>query len=575
MSKDHPGVSDLPQAQADDLCWIATLQADKTHRWVSADVSLTVGDQETDVMWGLVTDEPSEAVDRSPSSGTLSVWFADHEAMLAAMPHLPSSVGELALCPVFDGTCRWEDRLVTLGGRVSDVEVDPDTLSLSVSFMGLERQDRADLSPASRTVTPDSFPQAPEDSQGSRYPLVIGRPGSFEFSTVTDVDYSISYTYDERDWTELIRVKTPIRSTRLTGATPALAVDVEIVDITLPYGAGSTGPIPVQPRYLLISAGHVEASSVTIWSKMDKVGWYHQQYDTIHAWDGIGQPVSLVDLGSGLAVNVEVRSAGEWWCSWGDGGGAIAPSGRLGDAVVEVLRLSRTSVDWPSVLRLKSYLDLYSIGTFVDDSVSPLQWVTDRVRPCGISPRWGFGGFGLALSVPTSDTSPVASISLIPSSSDPDEVEGDGFRMGPLRIAPPESSEVTVSWASNKGSKKRSMTTTVRDLAAVSQVEDGARADEVQAAECWDSTSAIRLGEVALRAKSHRWEIAASLEARQWWWLRAGDVVSLTDHGLGIDGEAWQVVEARHTCDQWRPLVLRRVEAVRPYALEVLEQARD
>ena len=539
------GAPDLPQVAAVQLVWLVTFEGDRVLRWTSADVVVEVAGAPVACRWGLAVDDQVESLDDRPTGATVAFpWPVDLD-LADLWRHLQGATAELALVAVdAAGVCQWEERLVCAGGPVRDVEVDVDARVVSVQLDDLERLDRGDLCPPATVVSRTTWPLAKEEVWGAKIPWVYGAPGSFAFETVTDADEIWFFDYSQPEWWLDPQWKVG-NEQRTTGATPAVPVDLEIMELD-PYGDGSLLiEVPYLPRYLAVSSGLVEAATVKLWLKTDTAGWTTYDADVIEAFDGRGERVSLAVLED---APTSVRAAGEWWVGWSDGGGYRAASpavaqGALGALIVEVLRRSTATIDWPSVLRAAAYLDRYRIGGYVDESISPVQWVTDRARPFGAVPRWSSAGFGLVLR--HGDADPVCALT----------VGADVIRSGPVRMIAAEADAVVVTWAANRGSIRRQMRTVARR-----RVGEVARSEELTAAECWDETTAVGVAVVALLDHGQRTEMQVQADALAWWWLRAGDVVTVADADLGWS-DAWRIVQARHTDGPWRTLLLRRVEA--------------
>ena len=522
-----------PQVPA-ELVWVATITMGRVWRWASSDVELQVAGVTVDVRWGLETDEQVEQLGAQAAPPTIA--FPWPGTVLELLDHAEQATAELALVPVdAHGVAEWTRRLVVAGGRVRDVEIDPLTRVASVQLDSPEQLDTADLCQPSYAVSRRTWPLAAEATWGARVPFVYGAPGSFAFATLTDTDLGVAYDYTEPEWW-LTPTLVVARETRTTGATPALPIDVELMSVDLPMPDGTTehlGDLPLWPRFLAACQGWGSATAATLWVKNADVGWTVRDVELVRAFDGLGQPVTLIPLPDTFS-----RKAGEWWIGWTEGGPL---TGQLGALVAEVLRRSSVQVDWTSVLTAASWLDRYRLGGYVDDSITPVQWVTDRLKLFGVSVRWGTGGLELVLDHGPAD--PVARL----------EVGVDATRAGPLKVSAAEADQVVVTWAANRGADRRQMRTVVRRLGAV-----GARVEELSAAEVWYETTAIGVAREALETHGPTRELVLSVATAAWWWLRAADVVHLVDADIGADGP-WRVVAVRHSTNALRQITVREV----------------
>ncbi len=528
------GRTGIPQTPVAGLAWVATVTLAEVWRWSSRDITLLVSSSPVAVRWGLEADEQVEQVGAVPSPPTIALpWPGTVQELL---DHAEGAVAELAIVAFGDdAVARWEDRLVVASGPVRDIEIDPRTHVVSIQLETLEQSDTADLCPPSYAVSRQTWPLAAEEAWGGRVPFVYGAPGSFEFPTVTDTDEGVVFDYTLPRWWETPIWKV-VRETRSTAGTPAIPIDVEIMSIDITLADGSVEHItdvPLWPRYVAVCQGWTSTTAASLWFKDETSGWTLRDVDLSSAYDGRGQPVTLAALPGTFS-----RKAGEWWIGWTEG---PATPGQLGALVVSVLRRAAVDVDWPSVLTAAAWLDRYQLGGYVDDSITPVQWVTDRLRPFGVTPRWT--GAGLGLVIDRGPAEPVARL----------EVGVDAQRAGPLKIGSADCDEVVVTWAANRGADRRQMRTVARRAGAT-----GRRVEELAAPEVWDETTAIAVAREALQAHGPVREMVLTVVSSAWWWLRASDVVHLVDVDVGADGP-WRVVAARHSTGPYRQITVREV----------------
>lgn len=521
------------------LTWVWTVTAGQTDRWTSKDVQIEDGGRVLAASWGLDVDE----VDEGPTSATALAFtppasISTGPGLAAYLSALREGMGELALAPVVDGVARMGDRRVVRRGRVEDVEYDPESDRVSVTLLGNELEDTGDLCP--RTIERRTWPLHPEGSTGLRYPWVYGAPGSYIHEDYTDRDGHAEFTYNEDGWwTGVVLVID--RITHTSGATPAIPVDAAV--LTMQIAPGITVPDP-WPRYLLISDGWVDdgVTQVELWAQYGEsaTNWITTtEAPIIRGWDVTGAPVTLLDL-SGL--DDVYRRGGRWFVGWT--GGEARP-GRLGDLVLRVLQLATCPVDWASVRRAARYLNRYQLGGYVDKSVQPVEWVADRVKSLGATPVWSAAGFGLQVTDPAWTPPPAVRL----------EVGAGAEVSGPLRMTRPTVAGVEVSWAKSETTRTR-----VRSTVTV----PGATGDRASTdlPEVWDPSTALAAAELALRVAGGARRVTLSTRTVDTWRVTIGDTVAFTWSDLGIEGETWRVVGARHTDDDVRTLVIERTDVV-------------
>ena len=540
------------QQAADSLVWLLTVEAERTYRWRSRDCTITVAGAEVAVRAGLRSDDVSEELERDPSGSTIG-FRVDPADVGKVAKALRYGLATLAILPVRSGVARVEDGIVAAGGYVGDVEADPDTGQITIGMRVVADVDSEDLVPASMTIDKSLFPIAPDASLSSRMPLVYGAPGSYQAEIETNsgaltLPDSYAPVYTDHGWSAPDRVYA--RPSYNTPATPAYAIDYEVTTITV----GNTSiTIRTAPRYVVIAHHAVEATSVTIWTKSDELGWMTRTCAVQRAFDGLDRTISLaymVNTGAGAdsAEDYVFRRTGEWYCAWDQG---RASSGVLTDVLSVFLARSSVRVDWQSIAAARQHLDRFTIGGYLDESITPLEWAQSRLPTYGCALRWSADGVGVVVTLPIGDALPVARF----------EVGRGCARSAPLRITPGTLDEAAVVWAASNWPDAKPQTTIVRREA----VPVPKRA-KVEAPECWDDTTAVRVGRVALWKHGPQETIGVAIDSARWWWIRAGDVVDLTDAACGYtagDDSRWMVTRAQHTDAAKRNLLLRRVVAER------------
>ena len=571
----------IPQTQPDRLAWLLIVEADTTYRFASEEISLS--DQSGQVLScdsSLSADEMTESVSGSGSAGTFAFPIPDYiEDIDAFLMSLTSGTAEVSLIPVDQNrSANLSDRIVFRYGRIDEVtEATGGKNLVSITIVGNESDDLGNLCPTSNTIDDRSFPTSPDDSKGKVVPFVYGQPGSYEYETNTNVSGVLTVVFGDVAWPSAF-TSVPTRSTVTTGATPAYAVDREMVTLD-PVGDGSVVfDVPWYPQNLVISAHPVDATSVELWAKMDQgtTTWITSDVTPFVGYDRRGTPVSMIDLSTctiagatGLPADQATlfQKASEWWVSWRYGGALTGQTGtaegNLGSLVRDVLRRSTLPIDWSSVNAACTYLSRYKIGGFVDDTISPADWVRDRIRPFGVQVRWTQAGFGLAVVDPQVGPGPVARIVL------GEDAEYDGN----ISYRDHALDEIVVSWASAQSSQlaQRRVSSRIRRVGAPSII-GGDRTDELSLPEVWDSSTAIAAGDLAIRLEGGYTEAKIQAPTAKTWWIRAGDHVQLVDDSRGwTESDDWIVMETRHTTDIYRPLVLRRYSPISTKASATLE----
>lgn len=556
----------IPQSTPDALCWLLVVEGARTYRWVSEDVDVTQAGSRVAAAWALEADALVESLGATPSASVIAFGVPDEVGSRGA-PDLETFLGaltvawcELSICPVTDGVARMEDRVVLRAGRVEDVEFSPQSLAVSVSLIGNELDDAGDLCPAAATIEEVTFPLHNEDVRGRAYPWVYGTPGAYKYQSATDTAAVATITYTNKTWpTGLSLVVAEIN--RTSGATPAMPIDIEVDSIEIAPGVA----IPdVLPRYLLIDSewASSDVTAVTLWVQFEDHanGWITSTDGAlVRGFDGLGRPVTLLDTST---LDRSYRRGGKFFVGWTSG----APrSGNMGDLVVEVLQRATCQIDWTSIRTAAAYLRRYTLGGYVDKSVTPTAWVVDRARQLGCVARWGVDGFGLAVIDPGWTQAPVAALEV-----------GAGVEVsGPLRMRPGTLDTVEVAWtgqgaSETAGRRVRSVVRRVEDGSARGPGLAGERRRAVTAAEVWDAATAIRMGELEHRLAGPFREIRVMASI---WWVRPGDDVLFTWADLGVDAETWRVIEVEQTTAMPRALLLRRYDPLRLAGTATIESS--
>ena len=315
------------------LWWIASLSVGgRTYRWAESPLvvasdsgSLAIGGglqgaqvSQTAPWLGLQPETRQATLDLSPSLG------ANPAALLSARYMLDGSAIEVALWRAGDA---WEERQVLLSGFVTGYDWGGPDEVLSIEGTESALQDRGMIPDPGAVVTSTTWPASAASAVGLFYPTILGAPGS-------------------------------------DGTLGAVALVVEVT-----AGAAVT----------LLVAGHpVSATSCTV-----SDGTTSAVLTIATQADGLGRLVSTVDLtGSGL-----FDPALTYQTAWDQGGaGLLSISGNAaaigaGSVLEAVLALSTLPVDRGSLASARDFLDAYRVGAFVQQQLSPLDWVTKAILP--------------------------------------------------------------------------------------------------------------------------------------------------------------------------------------------------
>lgn len=422
-------------------------------------------------------------------------------------------VGRGELAAIVDGDV-WEQRTTLAAGRVRDVRVARNDL---VSFVLGETlgDDAGTLIPSYAVVDAESWPNAPEGSDGAVYPIVIGAPGPYTGSDGT---------------------------AKNTAATPAIMVDDT-----------------ANAEVLLLSLGKVEASTVRIRNADDATT---EDLPVTQTTDGRGVLVSVVSLATAVSLTVDAEAT--YHARWSGGGGIIGTNGatlaKAGEVLVWALSRSSLPFDLQGFEAVRSELDRYILAGYIDDTgFSPTEWVADNLLPI-LPVSLGFGARGIYPIVRRwgqmlEDAELHIDVDEVPGEIEIDddalEVDGEPIPTFALRYA----------WSIFHQEPKRSRTLSgdpaylavtsdaIMGHASLSAAADMARTsrgssvvETVETRMVYDEATAGRVLSMlaALRALP---VLSISLRV-SWWWLarlRLGQVVSLTASELTISRTVCEV----------------------------------
>lgn len=249
-------------------------------------------------------------------------------ARLVAMGHrLTTARGELGW---LEEGGAWEDRRPLLLGGIQ-AEYGGDGEPVAVRLDPRPWEDSGELLSPSELVDDNTWPAAGATSEGRGYPLVIGRPGEYQ-----RIDGSTAYC----------------------SATPCL---------------------PVGSDKVIVANTRVTTSTLTIYSEEDADS---EAFAVTLQLDSEGHEVAVCDLSA--AATITYDDSYHYWARWPDGGLALATGETLeaaGDIVAWALRQSSLDVDAAALEAIRAPLAGFLLGGFLDQSVSPWEWLTQEILP--------------------------------------------------------------------------------------------------------------------------------------------------------------------------------------------------
>ena len=307
---------------------VVSLTAGKTYRWSEAPLSIDSGFGSLQISGGLQNaevDQTAKWLSQQPETrrATCDMNGINVASLLAEGHEFDGAPVEIALWREGDA---WEDRLILLSGYVVSFGWGGAEEPLRLEVEQGPLQDRGLLPDPQWVVSVSTWPYAAENLNGKYYPVVLGCPG---VGTVA--------------------------------AVPALFVESTV--------QGGTN------NYLLVAGHLVSATTVVVFD-----GSNSETLTVISGVDGEGRPVALVDLGAAttLAVDPELNYYTSWteagWRTGGQDSGA-------GSVLQAVLSQSTLPVDWGAVGSARDILDGYTVGAFIQNPLSPLEWITSALLP--------------------------------------------------------------------------------------------------------------------------------------------------------------------------------------------------
>lgn len=323
--------------------------AGRTFRWATKMLDLTTASDGDYPYYPMVIDEPEETIafagDSSPGDKSVSVScvFPVNVAQFVAYGHdLSTAAGEFSV--IVDGGT-WEDRVPLFSGRLTSPtygDADQPTNGVAFTLEELEYNDTA-LYPASDQVIPDGLFLGPPDQWiGSVVPWVFGYPGGYrKFDGLT------RYSVDK--------------------AAPAV-------------------PLSTFNKWIIVHAGRIDSGTPG-----NNVTLYNATTDTS---DDL--PVTArVDYQRRVVYTVTAPTypvtADYWTSMWGGITSAYGAAAALtdphkamdgaGDVLAHMLFQSSLKIDRGRVLSARGYLNRFHVSGYIDDFVSPAEWVEQYLVP--------------------------------------------------------------------------------------------------------------------------------------------------------------------------------------------------
>jgi hypothetical protein len=531
--------------------WVLRLEVGGQRWWlVSSPLTLTAGGSVVPTHTGLrVQASPSGLTTTAASSGGAAVEVLQPATMGARdwwRLGLTAGAVELALVSVTNGAGTWERRVATVVGRVSGLSWG-DADEVLAFDVRLEAEVTAStVPPPLYRVDSVSWPTAPDGAMGRSYPLPYGVPGAGRETALS---------YDTRallDWAPTWELPAVTRLSAKTRATPCIPVSRLTITID-PTPWDTSGSFTLDTERvdkLLVAGAPIGASTVGLWCRYAE-SWYYDEFTVDLEADGRGVVCSVIDL---TAAQLPVRRAQEWWASYPNGGGIYGDDGRplgsLGRMVLWMLRRTGLRWDVARTAAAAARLDVYQIDGYLDDPVSPLDWLSERlsVYPMAMDPLAPGGLAVYAIPWEATFGDAVASLTV-----------GAGVqRVGTVRSMAPdrpvERVRVRAAYSQSHGTYTLEAVASLGAVAeALSPSEVVVEAPDVQAA-----------GSAALLARYHLWqsapwhaEVTLSVASALWSRLTAGDVVLVTDEGIGWEFQPCWVSSLTRTDGPWWSITVR------------------
>jgi len=352
--------------------WLLTVESmGRTWRWSSSPTTITNAATGATYLYDgglprvevLIDADPSKPIAEAQTLTVEVPWR--HAAALIEQGHAIRGTAELAWVP--EGI-DWRDRYVVLVGDLTASAYEESTDPVSVTITPASIEERNEWPPPAYTVNQQSWPATAllggpvPDDIGRVYPVVFGAPGKFG---VTDTASAI--------YGGLIQFP----------GSPALRVQS-----TLTLSAGSDRIFNATD--VCIALGRVAAASVDIvYPSGSADGWASETFTVDQTTDSLGRVVSTCDV-SGATAGTDITQADVLYVAWsidyttprqstyGDDGQPITGAGGVVDYL---MRRSSVPYDSAAWLGVRSYLDAWSVDTYIDESVGPWTWLADVLLP--------------------------------------------------------------------------------------------------------------------------------------------------------------------------------------------------
>jgi len=492
---------------AADLVWLLDLTwGGQVYRFGSRSLTVTnedgqalrysggLGDLGVDLAFGLLDETPGEL------SIPVSLMFpagVDVAARVEGGHDLSRATAELSLHIVGN---TYEDRRSILTGSLSEPEYGATGEPVSATIADLPYDDAALFPPANARISPDAWTALPNDQNDDQcYPFVFGEPGQY-----TKSDGSAA-------------------STR---GSPAYVVEKP---------AGSS-------LVILIAGHHVIAPTVTIRNATAKTT---TALSVVNSNDDAGNnTAAVVGLVSALGSDADT-----FFTNWTHGGAArseeaAATLTKGGDLLSYFLNRSSIAVDRGRVKAASDYLNRYKFAGYLNDQVSPFEWLQDNLIPLlpisiasgpdGVYPIvWRFdarAGDALAHLVAGEDVHRESRVTYL-----------NRDIINELRLS--------FAWEPERQKHMRTITVngephsaTTSDVitngyAKISRDRFGARASEISTDIVYDQTTAAAILDWKIRAGAFPSRAITYTAPASMAWLQRGDVVTLTDSDLSLSSQ--------------------------------------
>lgn len=515
-----PGVVTRQQWAADlEPVWLLSISfAGRAYRWSLYPVEPLDEDgspvPHDGGLGGLNFSDRMELVASEPDlqSFPFELYFDGGVAELIEQGHdLGAATGELSLWA--HGTA-YEKRQVMLRGKVVNPEYGADDEPVRFSLEEQTYDDRSSLIDASAKLSADTWPDHHPDQEGRYYPIIIGTPGVVPGG---------------------VNVK----------GSPALIVDWD------------TGVSPERADKILIAGHRVRATQVTV---------YNASGTTIsgtvtHEDDGLGRAVATIDI-SGAATSF--RESATFYILWSHSSGGGLPKGAsatlrgAGDVLEYILNRTTLDIDSGRVAAVASRLNGYPLSGYITEPASAWRYCVENLLPLlPVAIRTGPSGlYPVLFDWLATSGDAVEHITREPGTSREGLVMYD---TQPSDVV----NEVRFRYAYDAEASKHTVQTTLLGKKSFSGATDEVTSLIALTSLQRYSARVLELTSDLVYAKSTALYVAAwrvakdgllrrrvqyrTTRARAW--LRAGDVVTLTDSELHLSNRVALVEEVRISSD--------------------------